>query len=146
MKTYVPILFQTVQTVTDKQMSDQSYFNKQVRETQNTLLVRASSTYQVSFLTNFFATLLLAALAVVIGAIIDNAITKWQGNNTQRAECLGFFAAQLVIDIFFLVVLARYYLPFIPWLQLTVAGIFSGVLFFSVQERLSVNALCVVKI
>jgi hypothetical protein len=126
--------------------SQQSYFNKQVRETQNTLLVRSSSTYEASFLTNFFATVLLATLAVVVGAIVDNAITKWQGNNTKRAECLGFFAAQLVIDIFFLIVLARYYLPFIPWLQLTVAGIFSGVLFFSVQERLSVNALCVVKI
>jgi hypothetical protein len=129
----------------NKQMS-QSFFNKQVRDTQNELLVRVSSTYQASFLTNLVASILLAALAVIIGAIIDNLITKWQKNTTNREECLGYFWLQLFIDIFLLVFLARFYQPFIPWLQLTVAGIFSGVLFFSVQERLSVNALCVVKI
>jgi hypothetical protein len=123
----------------------QSFFNKQVRDTQNTLLVRASSTYQASFLENLIASLILAAVAVTIGAVIDNAIARYQTSTTQRSECFGYFSLQLFIDILLLVILARYYEPFIPWLQLTVAGIFSGVLYFSVQERLSVNALCVVK-
>jgi hypothetical protein len=123
-----------------------SSFAKQVKDTENSLIVKSSSTYKASFLTNIIASVLLAAVATILGALIDNQIVKWQnGKASNRTRCLGYFSLQLGFDIILLVILARIYQPFIPWLQLTVAGIFSGVLFFTVQERLSVNALCTVK-
>jgi uncharacterized membrane protein YidH (DUF202 family) len=125
-----------------------SNFAKQVKETQNSFIVKSSSTYEASFVTNLIATILLAYIATLAGALVDNQIAKWQGENgstKDRKTCFGYFSLQLIFDIVILILLARLYQPFIPWLQLTVAGIFSGVLFFTVQERLSVNALCTVK-
>jgi len=122
-----------------------SYFTRNVKATENTLLIRTSNVPTSTFVIMFVATVILAFASSVLGAVIDNQITKWQKDDVKQASCFKWFSAQLAFDILLLVLLARYYAPFIPWIQLTVSGIFSAVLFFSIQERLSKNALCTIK-
>lgn len=122
-----------------------SFFTRNVKATENTLLVRTSNAATSSFLTMLIATIILAFVSAALGAVIDNQIVKWQKDDFKKSTCAKYFTLQLAFDILLLVILARLYAPFIPWIQLTVSGIFSAVLFFSVQERMSSNALCTIR-
>jgi hypothetical protein len=102
--------------------------------------------FQAPFFENFFWTFLPAVIVVALGALINKLIEWWEGGTTttNKWQCTGYFAAQLAINAVILLVLARNVDSFVVWLQLTVSGIVSAVLFFLVQTRLASNANCVV--
>lgn len=98
---------------------------------------------------NFTWTIVPALGALVFGGVINNVIAKAQdveqGSPQSRGTCIGYFALQLLINVVILIAAMRTYKPFVPWLQLTVSGIASAVLFFAVQQGLTDNALCAVQ-
>lgn len=95
------------------------------------------------FLTSFLFVFIPSIVALIFGGLLDSAISKWQGNNTtQKGECLKYFLIQLITNILLFIILLKTRHVFLEWIQLTVSGIISTVLFFSVQQQLQNNSEC----
>ena len=102
--------------------------------------------FRAPFLENLVWTVLPALLVLIIGALINKIIAAIQGAlnaNTNKWGCTGFFALQVIFNVFILLVLARKIDSFVVWLQLTVSGIVAAILFFVVQTRIGTNANCI---
>lgn len=119
-----------------------------IRETDKSFIMR-NMDRTAPLVNNFTWTIVPALGALVFGALINNTIAKAQDvqpNSPQsRGTCIGYFALQLLVNVIILIAAMRAYKPFVPWLQLTVSGIASAVLFFAVQQGLTDNALCAVE-
>lgn len=92
----------------------------------------------------FLAVLVIVMLALLTGGVLDNIFTKWQNGRSARGWCGLFFVIQMSLNIAVVLLVARAYAPFLPWLQLTIAGILAAVVFFSAQQHMVDNALCLV--
>lgn len=91
---------------------------------------------------------LAGALGLLVGAIIDNGVSKIQGSETTgRLRCGGFFLLQILINVVLLYVIINYVRRrgFVPWMLITLSGFLFGLLLFTVQNTLNANALCVVQ-
>ena len=93
----------------------------------------------------FLWTLGLAIVALAIGGLLDTAFTKIQDGRTTRSWCALYFLLQLVVNVILVLWLAKTFVPFLPWLQLTIAGVIAAVVYFAVQQQMVDNALCVVQ-
>jgi uncharacterized membrane protein len=121
-----------------------------IRETDKSFIMR-NMDRTAPLLNNFIWTIVPALGALVFGGLINNVIAKAEDVNPNspllksRGTCIGYFALQLLVNVVILIAAMRAYKPFVPWLQLTVSGIASAVLFFAVQQGLTDNALCAVQ-
>ena len=100
--------------------------------------------------------LVLGASAIgglVLGSLIDNLVQAATLNDpdaptNNRARCAGGFFLQLFLNMLALFLLARFvpWVPFVPWLLLTLAGFLFTVLLFQPQDSLTVNSVCLLKL
>lgn len=102
---------------------------------------------ETPFLTSFLFAFIPALIALILGGLIDKLFSSWQGNRTtQKGDCFQFFAFQLIVNILLFIILLKTRHVFLEWIQMTVSGIISTVLFFTVQRQLQDNSLCITNI
>ena len=89
---------------------------------------------------------------LVLGSLIDNlvqiATVNEPSNPTQnRARCAGGFFLQIFLNMLALWILSRVvpWVPFVPWLLMTLAGFLFTVLLFQPQDSLTANSICLLK-
>ncbi len=84
--------------------------------------------------------LLASALAMLLGALLDNAFLAARDDaHTGRGWSTLFFCGQLALNILFLFALCRYSIKYLYWIQLSFSGLLFSVLFFISQSQLSSN-------
>lgn len=115
----------------------------QIGESEKYWIMRVSDLQQ-PFLPLFLYTLGLTLVALLVGGLLDSTFTEVQGSRATRWWCGLYFLLQLMVNLILILAVARYFLPFLPWLQLSIAGIVAAVVYFAVQQQLVDNALCLV--
>ena len=90
---------------------------------------------------------------LVLGSMIDNLVQVTTANDpnaptANRARCAGGFFLQIFLNMLALFILSRIvpWVPFVPWLLMTLAGFLFTVLLFQPQDSLTVNSVCLLKL
>lgn len=96
-------------------------------------------------------TLLASSIALITGAIVDNIIKKYQKKrellkDENKKSVFMFFLIQLIVNILLMVFAMALNDNFVSWIQLTLSGMISSVLFFVVQNNWTNNVIMLTNI
>ena len=82
-----------------------------------------------------------AFLGAACGVLVDYTVRtiQYKTINQFKKANLEFIVVQLIFNVFFISIITQYSRNFLPWLELSLAGILFRVLYFVVQGNLAKN-------